>query len=112
MFFKLFGCTIFLFSSLAHANEANKNLLTAEMQPETIYQQRVKILMEKEIGIFESPPENFNHAIQVSACLIQKEGRILALFFLKNFWAIFPNLYLYSCLLWKKENLNLNISRF
>jgi 8-oxo-dGTP diphosphatase len=34
---------------------------------------------EMQIGIFEQPPENFNHAVQVSACLVQVEDRLLAL---------------------------------
>jgi len=34
---------------------------------------------KKQIGIFEQPPENFNHTIQVSACLVQADNRILAL---------------------------------
>jgi len=32
-----------------------------------------------QIGIFEEPPENFNPAIRVSACVIQVGNRILAL---------------------------------
>lgn len=36
-------------------------------------------LMEEEIGVFAQPPENFNHAIQVSACLVHVGNRILSL---------------------------------
>jgi len=35
--------------------------------------------MEEEIGIFNEPPVNFNHDIQVSACVIQVGDRLLAL---------------------------------
>lgn len=48
-------------------------------KPEAVYQERTRDLMEKEIGIFEQPPEDFNHTVQVSACLVQVEDRILAL---------------------------------
>jgi 8-oxo-dGTP pyrophosphatase MutT (NUDIX family) len=33
----------------------------------------------QQIGIFEQPPENFDHTIQVSACVVQVGNRILAL---------------------------------
>ena len=38
-----------------------------------------KEYMEEEIGIFKQSPENFNHDVQVSACVIQVDNQILAL---------------------------------
>lgn len=35
--------------------------------------------MEEQIGIFEQPPERFNHQIQVSACLVKVGDRLLSL---------------------------------
>lgn len=38
-----------------------------------------KLVENHQIGIFEQPPENFNHTIQVSACVVQVGDRILSL---------------------------------
>lgn len=48
-------------------------------QPVDVPQAKVKELMEEQIGIFETPPENFDHTVQVSACLVQVNDRILSL---------------------------------
>jgi 8-oxo-dGTP pyrophosphatase MutT (NUDIX family) len=70
MSWNLLANTILLFGGLT--------TVTAN-QSGTVCQERIRDLMEEQIGIFEQPPENFNHTIQVSACLVQVGDRILAL---------------------------------
>lgn len=46
----------------------------------TVYQEKAGNPVDNfQIGIFEQPPENFDHTIQVSACVVQVGNRILSL---------------------------------